>query len=83
MIAGASWIWWVGFHAAVLALLLVDSLLPGHRRETRHPQLVAWLGTAGFVEALSAVTTGAVVSFREQSSVEVRDSAGPFIPIRS
>jgi tellurite resistance protein TerC len=27
MIAGASWLWWIGFHAAVAALLLADGLL--------------------------------------------------------
>ena len=32
MIAGASWVWWVGFHAVVAALLAADSLLPGHSR---------------------------------------------------
>ncbi|MGD0829604.1 MAG: branched-chain amino acid ABC transporter substrate-binding protein [Terracidiphilus sp.] len=46
MIAGVSWQWWLGFHAGIAALLFADSLLPGHRRETRHPQLVAWLWTA-------------------------------------
>ncbi len=51
MIAGASWTWWVGFHVAVAALLLIDSLLPGHRHETRHAQMFAWLGTTGFVLA--------------------------------
>jgi tellurite resistance protein TerC len=49
MIAGVSWVWWLGFHAAVAVLLLIDSLMPGHRRETRYPQLFAWLGTAGLV----------------------------------
>lgn len=46
MIAGVSWLWWLGFHAVVAALLVADSLLPGHRRSTRHPQAVAWLWTA-------------------------------------
>ncbi len=46
MIAGASWGWWLGFHAAVLMLLVGDSLLPGRRSETRHAQSVAWLWTA-------------------------------------
>src|ERR1700722_19559301 len=51
MIAGVSWVWWLGFHAAVAAVLLVDSILPGHRRETRYPQLFAWIGTAGVMLA--------------------------------
>jgi tellurite resistance protein TerC len=29
MIAGASWGWWIGFHLAVVALLIVDGLLHG------------------------------------------------------
>jgi tellurite resistance protein TerC len=45
MIAGVSWVWWLGFHAAVAALLLVDSLLPGHKDESRHAQRSAWLWT--------------------------------------
>ena len=49
MIAGVSWEWWLGFHAAVAALLVIDSLLPGHRRETRHSQLFAWIWTAVLV----------------------------------
>jgi tellurite resistance protein TerC len=44
MIAGVSWVWWVGFHAVVAALLVADSLLPGHRRETRHPQTLRGSG---------------------------------------
>jgi tellurite resistance protein TerC len=54
MIAGYSWVWWVGFHAVVAALLLADSLLPGHRRETRYPQLFAWVGTFALVLAAAA-----------------------------
>ena len=46
MIAGASWTWWIGFHAAVLTLLVVDTLLPGRRHPTRHAHLIAWLWTA-------------------------------------
>ena len=49
MIAGVSWVWWLGFHAAVAALLLVDSLLPGHKTEDKHAQLFAWLWTAVLV----------------------------------
>jgi len=46
MIAGVSWVWWVGFHAVVLVLLAADSLMPGHRKESRHTQAFAWLSTA-------------------------------------
>jgi tellurite resistance protein TerC len=49
MIAGASWGWWIGFHAAVVALVIADSQLPGHRRESRHAHVVAWLWTAVLV----------------------------------
>ena len=51
MIAGVSWAWWVGFHAVVAAVLLADSLLPGHRRESRHAQVFVWLGTVGLALA--------------------------------
>jgi hypothetical protein len=37
-IAGASWEWWLGFHAVIAAVLLADSLMPGHRRESPHAQ---------------------------------------------
>jgi tellurite resistance protein TerC len=46
MIGGASWTWWVGFHLAVVALLIIDALLPGTRRESARTQTIAWLWTA-------------------------------------
>jgi len=46
MIGGASWSWWIGFHIAVIALLLVDALLPGTRRDSNRTQRAAWLWTA-------------------------------------
>ena len=51
MIAGVSWIWWVGFHAAVAALLLADAFLLGRKTEARRTQTVAWLWTALLVAA--------------------------------
>jgi tellurite resistance protein TerC len=54
MIGGASWTWWIGFHAAVALLLFVDARLPGHRRDSRHTQLVAWLWTAFLALAAAA-----------------------------
>jgi tellurite resistance protein TerC len=41
-IAGAPLLWWIGFHAAVLALILADASLPHSRRETPRPKL-AWM----------------------------------------
>lgn len=41
-IAGAPMLWWIGFHAAVLALVAADALLPHSRREEPRPKL-AWL----------------------------------------
>ena len=54
MIAGASWMWWIGFHVAVLVLLAVDALLPAHRREESRTQRSAWVWTAVLVLAAAA-----------------------------
>jgi tellurite resistance protein TerC len=51
MIAGATWGWWLGFHAAVLVLLLVDAFLPMSRSEEPRTQAAAWLWTAALVAA--------------------------------
>ena len=70
MIAGVSWVWWLGFHAVVAALLLVDSLLPGHRRETRYPQLFAWVGTFGFVLVAAAFACWIALTQGRQTALE-------------
>jgi len=57
MIAGASWTWWLGFHAVVAAVLVADSFLPGHRSDAKHPQAMAWLTTA----VLAAASAGFAV----------------------
>src|ERR1700738_2627152 len=54
MIGGASWTWWIGFHAAGGVLLVVDSLLPGHRRDSRQAQRAAWLWTVLLAAAAAA-----------------------------
>ena len=51
MIAGASWGWWLGFHGAVLVLLLVDAFLPAHRKDEPRTQATAWIWTAVLVAA--------------------------------
>src|SRR5580692_2603750 len=40
-IAGAPMLWWIGFHAAVLGLIVADAMLPHSRREEPRPKL-AW-----------------------------------------
>src|SRR3984885_5564176 len=51
MIAGASWVWWLGFHVAVVLRLAIDANLPVHRREGANAQKSAWLWTAVLVLA--------------------------------
>lgn len=46
MIGGAPWTWWIGFHVVVLALLVIDSMLPGTRGESKRTQTMAWVWTA-------------------------------------
>jgi tellurite resistance protein TerC len=54
MIGGASWTWWIGFHAAVAVLLVLDSVLPGHRRDSRRAQMFALMWTGFLVVAAAA-----------------------------
>src|ERR1700734_992772 len=70
MIAGVSWAWWVGFHAVVAVVLLADSLLPGHRNETRHSQLAAWLGTLGMALAAVIFAGWIAVAMGKQTAFE-------------
>jgi tellurite resistance protein TerC len=70
MIAGASWEWWLGFHAAVALLLVAGSMLPGHRRETRFPHLFAWLWTAVLVLAATGFAAWVAVTQGRQTALE-------------
>jgi tellurite resistance protein TerC len=54
MIAGASWGWWLGFHAAVALLLAIDFFLPSQRRDAGPAQKAAWAWT-GVLLAASAL----------------------------
>lgn len=46
MIAGASWAWWLGFHAVVVLLIGADFALQGRKYKRCSPQTAAWIGTA-------------------------------------
>jgi tellurite resistance protein TerC len=70
MIAGASWLWWVGFHAVVAALLLVDSLRPGHKSDDRNAQLFAWLWTGVLVLAATAFAAWIAMTQGRQTALE-------------
>ncbi len=70
MIAGVSWLWWIGFHAVVAALLVADSLLPGTRRESHRTQKVAWLWTAFLVLAATAFAAWIAIAQGHQPALE-------------
>jgi tellurite resistance protein TerC len=70
MIAGVSWAWWVGFHAVVALVLVADSLLPGHRSETRSAQKAAWLGTLGLVLAAAGFAAWMAATMGRQTALE-------------
>ncbi len=70
MIAGASWAWWVGFHAVVIAVLVADSLLPRHGRKSRHAKALAWLGTAGLAMAAAGFACWIAVAMGRQTALE-------------
>jgi tellurite resistance protein TerC len=70
MIAGVSWVWWLGFHAVVAGFLLVDSLLPAHRRDARHAQAIAWLWTAVLVLAAAGFAAWIAVTQGGQPALE-------------
>lgn len=66
MIAGASWSWWLGFHAVVLVLVLADSLWLGRRRSAA----TAWLVTAFLVAAAAAFAAWIASAQGHQAALE-------------
>jgi tellurite resistance protein TerC len=57
MIAGVSWIWWVGFHVVVAGLLAADALLPGRRSDTPRTRSTSWIWT-GVLALTAAIFAG-------------------------
>ncbi len=70
MIAGVSWVWWLGFHTVVAALLVADSLLAGSRLEARRTQTVAWLWTALLIAASSGFAAWIAIAKGHQPALE-------------
>jgi tellurite resistance protein TerC len=54
----------------VAAVLLADSFLPGHRRESRHAQAFVWVGTAGLVLAAAGFACWIAVAQGRQAALE-------------
>ena len=82
MIAGASWQWWLGFHAVVAALLLADAgwhRVAGGRSSSQgpsadhgggYPRGSAWLASAGFVLAALAFAVWIALTRGRQPAFE-------------
>ena len=54
----------------VAAVLLADSLLPGHRRESRYAQVFTWLGTVGLALAALGFACWIAVAMGRQTALE-------------
>ncbi len=70
MIWGASWEWWLGFHAVVAVLLMADSFMPGHRRESRHAQMFVWVTTLGLALAAAGFACWVAMTMGKQTALE-------------
>jgi len=70
MIAGVSWVWWLGFHLAVAALLLAEWLLHGRRSDSAPSQSAAWIWTGVLVAAATAFAAWIAVAKGHQPALE-------------
>ncbi len=70
MIAGASWVWWLGFHLVVAAVLLAGWLLPGQRRSSPHAQAVQWIWTVLLVLGAAAFAVWIDAAHGRQTALE-------------
>ncbi len=70
MIAGATWGWWIGFHAAVVLLLVADFFLQGRKHKAIRPHSAAWIGAATVVLAAIGFAGWIYVSKGSQLALE-------------
>jgi tellurite resistance protein TerC len=73
MIGGAAWSWWIGFHIAVVVLLVADSFLPVHRND-RRAHILSWIWTACLV--LMAMAFAGWISVKEGHATALQFVAG-------
>jgi len=74
MIGGASWSWWIGFHVAVVILLVVDVLLHRKQRDAAHSHRLAWIWTA--VLAVLALSFAGWIAMQEGHELGLQFVAG-------
>ncbi len=70
MIGGASWVWWIGFHVAVVALLAVDAFLLARRPGRSRTQTGAWIWTGVLVIAAIAFAAWIYLERGRQPALE-------------
>ena len=70
MIGGASWVWWLGFHAAVVLLLAIDAFLPARRGNEPRSQAGAWIWTGVLVVAAAVFAAWIYVERGRQPALE-------------
>jgi tellurite resistance protein TerC len=70
MLAGASWQWWLGFHAAVALLLIADALLPSVRHNVGRSTRAAWIWTAVLALAAAVFAGWIAVAKGHQPALE-------------
>ena len=70
MLAGVSWLWWLGFHLVVAGLLLTDALLLGSPRVMKRPLASAWLWTAFLIAAATAFAAWIAIAKGHQPALE-------------
>jgi hypothetical protein len=70
-VAGTPLIWWIGFHIAVVFLLLIDTLLPVHYTNSKRARTgVVWIWTIVLAEAAACFAGWLSVAQGRQSALE-------------
>jgi tellurite resistance protein TerC len=70
-IAGAPLTWWIGFHLAVVCLLLIDTLLPVDRMSSKRASTrIAWIWTIILAGAAAGFAGWLPVALGRQSAFE-------------